>query len=339
MNKFYEIIKKTIPKPIYDILGILKDNLLINSLTNYDRKRYKKYYSSNYNHSNINQINARLIYYSHAIEKGLSHEDIRLGFGKNILKSLADLLKLYENNKFDKSELVYQNAISVINEYVTLHQNNNYDISYVKNLFHDFIDEIINAKSEIGGSKIIYKIDKKNNDTKNFLELFNNRFSIRTYSDEPVDIENIKKSINISTKSPSVCNRQSSRVYVVTNKKIIIETLKIQAGLNNYTPPPALLVVTSNSSSSLSPQERNQSYIDGGVFSMSLLLSLEFQKLAACPLNAAFNISRDKSIRKLLSISDSENIIMLIAVGNFNESSKVAKSFRLTVDDITKVIK
>lgn len=81
--------------------------------------------------------------------------------------------------------------------------------------------------------------------------------------------------------------------------------------------PPVLLLVTSDIRAFMNNGERNEPFVDGGLFSMSLLYALEAYGLAACPLNAMFNLSQDRQTRELLDIPDYEFPVMYIAVGNF----------------------
>lgn len=92
--------------------------------------------------------------------------------------------------------------------------------------------------------------------------------------------------------------------------------------------PPVLLLVTSDIRAFMNNGERNEPFVDGGLFSMSLLYALEAYGLAACPLNAMFNLSQDRQTRELLDIPDYEFPVMYIAVGNFPESVPVCYSTR-----------
>ena len=338
MNKLKSIIKKVIPSSFLDRLLNIKERLSSTLVFNYDKKRFIKNYSASHKKASLNQIKTYLIFYTHSLEKGLSHDDFRNGFGKKALTALSTNLKVYEKNGFDKSDKVYVNAISTLKEYIKAHSSVGYDTDYLSKMFEHFLDEAKKCKKDIGGKMVINKSDKINNKLKNFKDLFTERYSVRSYSDDPVDIEDIKTAIDISMKTPSVCNRQSSRVHVITNKDVIKNAMAIQGGMNGYVIPPALIAVTTDSSSFISIYERNQIFIDGGAFSMSLLLSLEYQGLAACPLNTMFSIKRDKAMRKLLNIGSNENLIMIISVGNFKEKNNVAKSFRLSSKDITSII-
>jgi len=283
------------------------------------------------------QVNARLIYYSHSLEKGLSHDNIRYGFGKNAMIGLSRAVRVYNNSRFSKTGKAYKNSLSVVDEYIKIHKSGHHNIKNLISLFDsEFIDDIKKNTSKIGGFSIV----KKNTYSKSrsFKDVIENRSSVRTYSNEPVDIIKINRAIELSMKSPSVCNRQPYRVYVIKKTDIINKTLDIQAGMVGYPLPPFLIVVTSDISCFVSLNERNQVYIDGGIFCMSLLLSMEYEGLASCPLNAMLNKKNDRKIRNILQIPERESLIMFASVGNFNECSKVAKSFRYSAEDIVTYI-
>lgn len=330
-------IKRFLPKKVLSIAATVRSDIDGVIMHNYDTVRFKRHYSNGFKNMNKAQVEARLMFYAHSIEKGLSHDEIRYGFGKNALNLLAIVIKYYNDNDFDKLSAPYRNALSVIKAYIEIHKACGYDISYLNFILgDDIVVESENCIDRMGGITCVKVNDKENSGS--FESVFNGRSSIREFSPEPVDIDKVKNAIQFSMKSPSVCNRQSSRVYVITNKSKIEESLKIQGGMTGYDTPPLLLVVTSCLGSFLHLSERNQPFVDGGLFSMSLLLSLEKEGLAACPLNAMFNKKQDIKARSVIGINQDENFIMYIAVGNFKNISHVAKSFRYLGDGITTFV-
>lgn len=54
---------------------------------------------------------------------------------------------------------------------------------------------------------------KADNLSKRFVQLTQNRYSVREYSDKPVSQELLDKVYEVSMKTPSVCNRQATRIY------------------------------------------------------------------------------------------------------------------------------
>lgn len=161
-----------------------------------------------------------------------------------------------------------------------------------------------------------------------FIQRAQNRYSVREYASKPVSQDLLDKVYEVSMKTPSVCNRQATRVYQITDPEKIATALKIQGGFNGYGMPPVLLLITSDIRAFMNNNERNEPFVDGGLFSMSLLYALEAYGLAACPLNAMFSLSQDRRTRALLNIPDYELPVMYIAVGNFPESVPVCRSTR-----------
>lgn len=61
---------------------------------------------------------------------------------------------------------------------------------------------------------------KADNLSKRFVQLTQNRYSVREYSDKPVSQELLDKVYEVSMKTPSVCNRQATRIYQITDLNI-----------------------------------------------------------------------------------------------------------------------
>lgn len=304
----------------------------------YDKRRFLRSYSKvNLSKNNQAQIAGRLVFHAHALEKGLSHNHVRLGFGKSALKALGDNISVYELKGYSKKDKSYINSLSVLSAYIELHEKSDFDISYLSNYFSDeFIATAKKDKSDIGGAITVAATNKRDNLSANFETLFNNRWSVREYADTPIDKKKIEKTLEIAAKTPSICNRQSSRATVIYDRKTIEATLRLQNGITGYELPPAVIMITTDTSAFVGVNERNQVWIDGGLYAMSVLLGLEYQSIAACPLNAMMTVRRDRKMRKLLNVPDSENIIMFISVGNFLKESRVPKSFRYKFEETTR---
>lgn len=331
-------IKSKIKSATPEVVLNLYKKIKIKKLYKNDMLRFERNFGDK-SCNDKSQLDAKLIFHAHAIEKGLSHLEFRNGFGLKALTALSITMKEYQRENFERTSSAYQNALSCLNAYKIKHLNSEVSLPpFFDELFANYLDEIDNADTDIGGYAILDKKKKNRNELKNFKELFSNRVSIREYSSKPVDIDLLKEAVNISMKVPSVCNRQSSRVRIITNKNLIEQALKIQGGYKGYDLPPVLLLVTTDSAAFLSHNERNQIYVDGGLFAMALLTSIEFVGLGACALNTMFDLNSEKNMRKLLTVPDNENFIMFISAGNFLDKTPYPKSFRYTGEQITTVL-
>lgn len=335
-----DYVKKYLPEPVKNKLIDARDIREQFIIFRYDKDRFLHTYSSRqFKKHTQSQLDARITFHAHALEKGMSHTVIRLGFGRSALNRLAECLGAYNKLGYPKSSKAYVNALSVLREYAGIHNRENFDTNYLVDIFgKEIIDEATRSKSSMGGIVQIKLSDKMDGTSLNFKELFLNRWSVREYANSPVDMEKIHEAISIAMKSPTICNRQASRVTIITEHKKIEEVIAVQDGMTGYDTPPVLLMVTTDTSAFVHVTERNQVYIDGGLFAMSLLLGLEYVSLAACSLNAMFSVSRDKKMRNILGVPKNENIIMFISVGNFKRINKVPKSFRYTREDISRTV-
>jgi hypothetical protein len=98
------------------------------------------------------------------------------------------------------------------------------------------------------------------------------------------------------------------------------------------------LIITSDISYLTGSRERNQGFVDGGMFSLSILYALQYNNVSACALNASFNSKDDKKIKNLIGIPDNENLIMFISTGSFLDVSKVPNSARHKVEDLVEYL-
>lgn len=292
-----------------------------------DEKRFRQHYAANPNLANQNQLAAHMIFSAHSLEKSLSNDNFEVGHGFRVARKLIEFLNIYRNKGFDKYHLAYINTLSVLKAFYERHKDTKFE-KEIEVIFGEWANDIKTCKSNIGGADVIPLSQKKNNDKKNFKELASGRFSVRTYSDDPVSRDDIKEAIEIAMKTPTVCNRQSIKVRAIYKKEIIEKVLEIQGGLAYYDTPPVLLLITADDNGYVGPNERNQGFIDGGLFAMSVLYALEYKKLAACPAHAMLPEILEKKIRGMLNISDSEKLITFITVGHFKEKNNIPKSFR-----------
>lgn len=269
---------------------------------------------------------------THSVEKGLSHQDFRPGFGKtSSLRELDLYLTEYKKLSYDLTHPYIKNAISVLREYADKHDSLGENIDWFKERFSFWLER---ENLKTAGAKTL---NHKDSSMKNFRELAKNRYSVREYSSEPVDVADIMDAINISMKTPSVCNRSPWSVKIITDKDRMQELLKLQGGFGGYSMPDKLLLITVHTSYFNGLGERNQPYIEGGLFTMSLTYALEYKNIAAVALNAMFTNDVTEKIKSILKLDDDEILITFLGTGNFSGKDVVAKSFRPESTEIVQI--
>ena len=301
----------------------------------YDRKRFNR--SSFYLNKNKSKFNleAEIIFYYHKIEKGLSNINFRYGFGKDAIQNLLTVLEKYKH-KHNSESVTFMAGLSVIDEYIKAHENDNIHEQYIQTLREEMGNLSKNLIAGFAGVRVENGLDIIEKSKKDFKTLTLNRFSVRDYDSQPVSDMIVTEAISIAQKTPSVCNRQPWHVRIIKNEYLINELLKLQGGFrgygNNLT---KLILITCNNSYLRDYTERNQGFIDSGMFSMSLIYAFQYLGVATCPLNADMAYKKDLKVRKLLNIPFFENLVMFIAFGNYPDNFKVPKSPREKSENIT----
>ncbi|QNT71191.1 nitroreductase family protein [Defluviicoccus vanus] len=186
-----------------------------------------------------------------------------------------------------------------------------------------------------GGAKLVSRSDIEAAALVDFERFCQERYSVRHFSSVPVEKSVIKAAVRIAQKTPSVCNRQCWRVHIFSSEEAKRQVLECQSGNRGFGHEAShVLVVTSDLQPFTGIHERYQGWIDGGMFSMSLVYALHSFGLGSCCLNWSVRAGTDKRLRRIAAIPGHENVIMMIAVGNLVEEFKVACSVRRETDDI-----
>lgn len=272
----------------------------------------------------------------HRIEKGISLKDVRDNFGEIVVTRLIEALNVYIS-RFSYDEFT-DNVISVLDKYLKINK-------YLTPITQELIQKTLASANvnegvfEIGGARIIDKNNFRFLDSFNPNDFFNNRFSIREFLPKPIPKEVIEEVVNWAIKTPSVCNRQGWGIYWVKGKEKKQKVLELQngnAGFRNHIEE--VLIVTAKLNSFFSIGERNQAWIDGGMFSMSLVYALHAKGLGSCCLNWCVDINKDNELREIIGINKDEVVLMIIAAGYLPNELKVTYSNRKKVSEVLTVI-
>lgn len=298
----------------------------------YDFYRYIRYSSAVFRPSTDAQREALLVKYYHILEKGLALPSTYPHFGKDIVHKVCKMLGSPDYRKSAMSKW----GFVALKSYIDFHKARKLEAFAECQQTLDLYKDSKNLPDALLTLKLAEIKKATDFDT---LAFFSSRHSVRQFDAKPVSLNAIRQAVSCAQFSPSVCNRQAPRVYVIKDKELMAKALTYQNGNRGFGDTfGALLIVTSDLSCFVEPTERYQAWIDGGMFSMSLLLGLHGQKLGACALNWSTSPSKDKGLRKAAGIQDSENIMMMIGVGSLRGEFKVARSERLPLDRVMKVL-
>lgn len=297
----------------------------------YDMKRYLKYSSTLQFFDSETQLRSWIDADAHKLEKGLALAEPRPGFGKGVAERLVREIDLYRA-KHGKS-LSLETAVSVLDSYVAFTRGCN--IEYTE-LFGDIerLAREIALDNQRAGCDTITKSEWLESAQQDLSGFFKSRRSVRDFSSQRVEPESLLKAVEMAMYTPTVCNRQAIKAHAFTEAETVRNVLQCQSGNSGFGDKvPAAIVVTVDRQSFFTSGERNQCWIDGGLFSMSLIYALHSLGLGTCCLNWSVTKDQDQSLRKVIEIEESDAVIMMIAIGHLKDTFKVAKSTRKPIEE------
>ena len=297
----------------------------------YDYLRFSKYSIKKTFPDDKTQLQSKIISLYHVLEKGLIMPKTRLGYGNERILQLIQLLKIYKTKFNSNSSVHYNSALKVLISYVDIHSKTKIDTTYIQ----DFLRENSPQNSINGG---YYDLDLKLFTEKskgNFVDLCQIRNSVRNFSDKQVNVVDIKEAIKIAQSSPSTCNRQSSRVYLIEDKSKMEKVLELQSGSRGFADKTdKLLMISYDIKSYQGSGDRNTGYIDSSLFAMTLIYALTFLGIGTVSLNWSKSKELDLKLRQVVSIEKSHNVVFFIGLGHLNKTTKIAVSARPKTEDI-----
>lgn len=274
----------------------------------------------------------------HRLEKGLSFRNPRLNFGEVLVEKLCTELADYINNYgFDQTAASCWKALDA---YHTFHCKHNAINSELLAKFNriDLSPEQKASADQLNAVTYLSREDVLSSSKIDFGNFVFSRFSVRDFAEKQVDIGLIMEAARIAQRTPSVCNRQAWCLHVYQEPDIVKRVLRYQTGNRGFTRAiKTVLIVTVEEDHFFTPGERNQGFIDGGLYSMSLVYSLHSLGLASCCLNLAIELPGEIGLRRAGDIKPNEAFIMMIAVGHYPENLTVASSCRKNHLDVVKI--
>jgi nitroreductase len=288
-------LKKAIPEKIRSRLSLLYESYL-------DANRY--YHSAQLSvggeHRRLEHLESEIIRRYHVIEKGLCMSDFRPRFGVDNVRELICCLEQWNRQAKCRNtsgeNIQVRAGRAALLAYGERHKKHGIDVSDV------LPAEYLRATSSV---------------------------SVRDFEVGQIPLRHlIQDAVEMAARTPSVCNRQTWRVHAFEGQRAQ-DVLSLQTGNRGFGHTiPLVLIVTSNMLYFTGTIERNQAWIDGGMFSMTLLLSLHAQGLGAVSLNWSVLNERDEALRNLGGIPAHERIIMLIGCGYPKAGAVVPLSLR-----------
>lgn len=298
----------------------------------YDAVHFYKH-SLSYGIDNENKFLGAITLRAHVVEKGITMPNRRYNFGEDNIMALITLCNEYTQKGYNTNRTQFVAALSVIFEYELIHVESGYAIpieitTAISSLKEIFPNVLIERQFVLNKTDIFRQGD--------FKQIAENRHSIRNFCGT-IEMSKVLEAIHLAQTAPSACNRQPIRVHIVENLHtqncLFEKIINLQNGNRGFGKhADKLLIVSANTETYSYPIERHAMYIDGGIFTMNLLYSLQYYNISACTLNTFLFPKDDKLLKQLLVTDDA--FIAIIAIGDCPNLVPIARSNRKQTDSI-----
>lgn len=250
----------------------------------------------------------------HSLEKGLTMPGARRPFGQEKINRLGELRRSIERNPEHAWLLQY------IEDVVESVKRVN-----AANISVEHLDGAQAGTSSQEESRCPLEDPKR---------FFSTRRSVRNFMQNPLSEDLLADLVACAQMAPSVCNRQGGRVRIFQEPTVKQAILALQQGNKGFGHLiPAVVVVSSDLEIMHSIGERNQAWIDGGLFAMNLCLAAHAFRLGSCFLNWSAPPEQDRQLRDLLDIPENEVIITMLALGE-KRGTVFAESRRRPMNEV-----
>lgn len=283
---------------------------------------------------NMKKMQFTLLRENHVIEKGMSLENPRIGFGQKKVLALLDRLKKYLSlyGEQDKDFLLY--PLSTIKEYILFTKKTGVEIPEIEESFCALLKEAAIDYDRLTFSAGVRYVSKGEiwtlcNST--FPSIVNSRHSIRYFTTELPTKEIIEKALQMAQRTPSACNRQAWHTYVF-NKEDAHKLFYMQGGCNGFEESIHCAVLVTADMNGFLSYEPFQLYVDGGMYAMNLINAFHSLGMGTIPLSCGFYYDKLSEIKEKFVIPKNEMPIVIIGVGILQDTFKIAESIRKSID-------
>lgn len=255
-------------------------------------------------------------------------------FGREPAETVMGFLREWDRNGYSHQDRVYLGAIETLRAYRQRLEETPPKPEIANQLLPQ-LDEFLVKDVNAHLATPITHLSEQACTYETFLELCQTRRSVRNFTNRGVDIDLVHQAIEAAQLSPSACNRQPAKVHIYKDPAKIAHLMQLQNGNRGFGQTvPMLLIMTADAKGFFDASERHEPYIDGGLFTMSLLLALQSHGLGTCCLNWCVAPRVDRLAHEWGQIPENEKIIMYLAVGYAAPETVVPRSPRRPLDTI-----
>lgn len=281
------------------------------------------------------RLSAELIFQYHKIEKGLCIGGPPRFFGKEAAERTLELMQQWKAAGHSLQDPVYLGC-----HHAMLAYKQRFTITPPPEAVGKALTQLIDQLPPVGADAIGFDtplpaVHRANVSADQFFRLAAERRSVRSFAQQPVPREKILQAVRSAQLAPSACNRQPWRLHIYDDRAVMKSLLALQNGNSGFGQQiPVLMAVCVDTRCFFDASERNEPYLDAGLFLMSLIYALQADGIASCCLNWCVEPSTDAELHKRGSIPPYEVVTTLFAVGYPAPDALVPRSVRRSATSV-----
>lgn len=248
----------------------------------------------------------------HVIEKCLAMPNFEPGHAQDRVRVVIGDLFKYRELGFDLKHPQYIAALQAVKEYSDVHNKLGYTLP--SDLQKD-INLLLKVEIPEHQQPLVTNEQFFSYLQGTFHDFAHSRHSVRAYADEEIPDEIMSLVVDLARTTPTGCNRQPNKTYVVCSPSKIKQIVDWQGGGRGFAENANRLLIVTSAVDAFGFNEYNEVWKAGGMYVMNLLYALHAHKIGACPLMWNGKREQDKNLRKLLNIPNNEEIIMIVSAG------------------------
>lgn len=322
-------------KNIYSFLRKMKArwSMSIRCCRMFSAEKYiLRHYMGGYVKNNESHSKAHLTFLYHRIEKGLTMPNFRAGFGVPLLCETLEELARYETSGYNVNSTAYQHCLSVVREYVSVHDQLGYEF---ESPFASRLRSFIVRHPGPASCQATYTPERLwANFNKEFPIFAASRHTVRHYAGRVAD-EQIVAAIKLAHETaPQACNRNFVHIHYYQGD-IVQKLLALQNGNSGFGHLcEQLIIVTVDMGTVLFEDEWFDMRTNAGIYVMNLSYSLHYHHVAHCILNCWRNEKNDEARYVISDIPKNELPVVYISCGSVPAEFHVAESPRCPLEDV-----
>lgn len=286
-----------------------------------------RFNASCHTESDREKMEYTLLRENHTIEKGLSLQHPRVGFGQQKVVHLLARLADYQRRYGQQNPTFLAYPLSTIAYWIRYTRQQKVEIPDIEQQF-----ECLCKAAGMEGIQGKAGVEQASRDALlrsvggNFADVLKSRHSVRYFSDALVSHDDIDKALQLAQLTPSACNRQGWKTHVYEGEHCH-QLLAWQGGCRGFEQDVHQAIVVTANQKAFLYYEMFQAYVDGGLYAMNLINAFHSLGIGTIPLSLGF---KQRKLKQLVGfgIPEHEVPVLIIGFGHLPSTYKVAVSER-----------